>query len=239
MKILAIVPARGGSKGIPRKNIKLLGGKPLIAHTLEVASRSKYIHTLMVSTEDNEIACIASGLGYPVPFMRPAELAQDYTPSVDVLVNVVSAYREMNVFFDAVMLLEPTCPFRKVEEIDECVEIFKSRGSDSLITVKSVPAQFNPHWVFEEGNDTLLHKAIEGENLIPRRQILPKAYARDGSIYITKSDVLMDQHSLYGESIAYRVNDNPMHVNIDSIEDWKEAEMHLKMEHSRKLIRVV
>jgi CMP-N,N'-diacetyllegionaminic acid synthase len=239
MKILAIVPARGGSKGIPRKNIKPLSGKPLLAYTLEAASQCRGIHTLMVSTEDSEIADISASLGYPVPFMRPSELAQDFTPSVDVIVNIVNTYKQMDVFFDAVMLLEPTCPFRTVEEINECIEIFRKKDADSLITVKNVPAQFNPHWVFEEGNDTLLHKAIESENVISRRQILPKAYARDGSVYITKSEVLVNQHSIYGDTIAYRVNDNPMHVNIDSTDDWREAERKLSQYKSSKLSRVI
>ncbi len=239
MKILAIVPARGGSKGIPRKNIKSLAGKPLLAYTLETASQSRLIDTLIVSTEDEEIANVAASLGHPVPFMRSAELAQDFTPSVDVIVDIVNTYKKMDVFYDAVMLLEPTCPFRRVEEINECVEIFKNKGTDSLITVKNVPAQFNPHWVFEDGGDSLLHKAIESDTVISRRQILPKAYARDGSVYITKADVLVNQHSLYGNSIAFRVNDNPMHVNIDSVDDWREAERKLSQYKSSKLSKVV
>lgn len=232
MKILAIIPARGGSKGIPRKNIKLLGNKPLISYSIKRALESELLDTVMVSTEDQEIACIAGELGLKVPFMRPESLAQDFSPSLDVVINVLETYKEMGKEFDAVMILEPTNPFRTSNEIDDCIRIFKNKNSDSLITVKEVPPQFNPHWVFEENEESLLHKAIGETTVIARRQILPKAYARDGSVYITKTEVVLQQRSLFGETIAYRLNDNPYQINIDSLEDWKEAEKMLKLKKS-------
>lgn len=228
LKILAIIPARGGSKGIPRKNIKQLGDQPLIAYTIKRALESKLLHTVMVSTEDQEIASIAEQYGLKVPFLRPERLAQDFTPSLDVVINVLETYRKQDVFFDAVMILEPTNPFRTTNEIDECIRIFKAKDSDSLISVKEVPPQFNPHWVFEENEDAILHKAIGETTIIARRQILPKAYARDGSVYITKTEVVLNQRSLFGETIAYRLNDNPNQINIDSMEDWKAAEKIVK-----------
>ncbi len=231
LKILAVIPARGGSKGIPRKNIKQLGEKPLIAYTIQRALESKLIHTVMVSTEDEEIASIAEQFGLKVPFMRPERLAQDFTPSLDVVINVLETYKKRHVFFDAVMILEPTNPFRTVNEIDECIRIFKAKDSDSLISVKEVPPQFNPHWVFEENEDSILHKAIGETTIIARRQMLPKAYARDGSVYLTKVDVVLNQRSLFGETIAFRLNDNPNQVNIDNLEDWHAAEKIVKENH--------
>lgn len=228
MKILAIIPARGGSKGIPRKNIKLLGDKPLMAYTIQRALESKLLNTVMVSTEDEEIAAIAEQNGLKVPFMRPERLAQDFTPSLDVVINVLETYKKQDQFFDAVMILEPTNPFRTTNEIDECIRIFKAKDSDSLISVKEVPPQFNPHWVFEENEASILHKAIGETTIIARRQILPKAFARDGSVYLTKVDVVLNQRSLFGESIAYRLNDNPNQINIDNLEDWKAAEKIIK-----------
>ena len=228
MKILAIIPARGGSKGIPRKNIKQLGDKPLIAYTIQRALESKLINTVMVSTEDNEIAGVAEQFGLKVPFMRPERLAQDFTPSLDVVINVLETYKKQDKFFDAVMILEPTNPFRTADEIDECIRIFKAKDTDSLISVKEVPPQYNPHWVFEENEEAILHKAIGETTIIARRQILPKAFARDGSVYLTKVDVVLNQRSLFGESIAYRLNDNPNQINIDNIEDWKAAEKIVK-----------
>lgn len=236
MKILTIIPARGGSKGIPRKNIKLLGDKPLIAYTIEIAKEIEALHTVMVSTEDKEISGIVANLGMPVPFMRPETLAQDTSPTIDVVINVVETYKSMGVMFDAVMILEPTCPFRRISEVEECIDIFKSKGVDSLITVKSVPAQYNPHWVYEENGKGLLVKAIGDEDVIARRQNLPKAFARDGSVYITKTDVILNQHSLYGESIAFRVNDNPYHINLDSPADWEIAERILREMESMTII---
>ncbi len=227
MKTIAIIPARGGSKGIKRKNIKMLGCKPLIAYSIEAALESKLIDTVMVSTEDDEIAKVAQDFGLKVPFMRPMVLAQDHTPTIDVVVNVLEEYIKMGVVFDTVVVLEPTNPFRTAHEIDDCIKMFENKQSDSLITVKEVPAKFNPHWVFEENEEALLHKSIN-EPVIARRQILPKAYARDGSVYVVKASVVIETKSLYGETIAYRLNGNPNQINIDSRHDWIEAERILK-----------
>ncbi len=232
MKIIAIIPARGGSKGVPRKNIKILGGRPLLAYTIERALESKLLDTVMVSTEDEEIASIAEQLGLKVPFMRPKSLVQDFSPSLDVVINVLETYQAQDMHFDAVMILEPTNPFREATEIDECIKIFETKNSDSLITVKEVPPQYNPHWVFEENSESLLQKAIGDNAIIARRQILPKAYARDGSVYITKTAVILKKRTLFGEEIAFRVNTNPNQLNIDSIDDWQEAERIVELMHA-------
>ena len=187
MKILAIIPARGGSKGVPRKNIKVLGNQPLIAYTIERAVQSKLLTEFVVSTEDAEIAEITKLCGAKVPFMRPLELAQDATPTIDVVKHVISEYEKKNIFFDAVLILQATCPFRTENEIDECIEIFMKQNTDSFISVKEVPDHFNPHWVFETNEKGTLKIATGEEKIIPRRQELPKGYLRDGSIYITKT----------------------------------------------------
>lgn len=224
MKILAIIPARGRSKGVPRKNIKVLGNQPLIAYTIERAVQSKLLTEFVVSTEDAEIAEITKLCGAKVPFMRPLELAQDATPTIDVVKHVISEYEKKNIFFDAVLILQATCPFRTENEIDECIEIFMKQNTDSFISVKEVPDHFNPHWVFETNEKGTLKIATGEEKIIPRRQELPKGYLRDGSIYITKTSVIKEQNSLFGDSIAYRVNTNIKHVNIDTMSDWEQAE---------------
>ncbi|NQW43056.1 MAG: acylneuraminate cytidylyltransferase family protein [Bacteroidetes bacterium] len=224
MKILAIIPARGGSKGVPRKNIKVLGNQPLIAYTIERAVQSKLLTEFVVSTEDAEIAEITKLCGAKVPFMRPLELAQDATPTIDVVKHVISEYEKKNIFYDAVLILQATCPFRTENEIDECIEIFMKQNTDSFISVKEVPDNFNPHWVFETNEKGTLKIATGEEKIIPRRQELPKGYLRDGSIYITKTSVIKEQNSLFGDSIAYRVNNNIKHVNIDTMSDWEQAE---------------
>ncbi len=228
LKILAIIPARGGSKGVPRKNIKLLGNKPLIAYSIESAKQSKLLTEFIVNTEDEEIAEIALQYGAKVPFMRPSELAQDTTPTIDVVKHVILEYEKQNQFFDAILILQATCPFRLENEIDECIEKFIKQGADSLISVKEVPAHYNPHWVFEPNSEGNLIIATGEKRIISRRQDLPKAYARDGSIYITKTSVILEKNSLFGDSITYYENNNINHVNIDTVEDWQNAEKQLK-----------
>jgi CMP-N,N'-diacetyllegionaminic acid synthase len=228
LKILAIIPARGGSKGVPRKNIKVLGNQPLIAYSIESAKQSKLISHVMVSTEDAEIAEVAKKYNCAVPFMRPLELSQDNTPTIEVVQHVIKAYEKQNEFFDAILILQATCPFRTENEIDESIEIFIKQNTDSLISVREVPDHYNPHWVFETYENGNLKIATGETKIIPRRQELPKAFVRDGSIYITKTSVIKEQNSLFGNSIAYRLNTNSKHINIDTTSDWEAAEKLIK-----------
>ncbi len=225
MRVLAIIPARGGSKGVPGKNIKLLSGKPLIEYTTEVALQSKLLTKVLVSSDDDKIIEVAKNTGVEVPFKRPSNLSEDATPTLPVIKHALAYYKNIGEEFDAVCLLQTTSPFRTVEFLDQALEKFITSNTDSLVSVKEVPHEFNPHWTFklnEQGN----LKIATGENeIITRRQDLPKAYHRDGSIYITKTSVLVTQKSLYGNSIAYIENSNNEHVNIDTIDDWSKAEI--------------
>jgi CMP-N,N'-diacetyllegionaminic acid synthase len=230
MKILAIIPARGGSKGVPGKNIKLLNGKPLLAYTSEIALQSKYLTEVIVSTENEQIGEVAKRLGIKVPFIRPMALAQDNTPTIDAIIHALEWYENQSIFFDAVCLLQVTSPFRTVAFLDEAIRKFIASGCDSLISVQKVPHEYNPHWTFEQNPEGNL-KIATGENqIISRRQELPTAYHRDGSIYITKTGVLLEQHSLYGKSTAFVESSKESYVNIDTIDDWKKAEEMIKKE---------
>ena len=224
-KVLGVIPARGGSKGVPGKNIKLLSGKPLIEYTTEVALQSKLLTKVLVSSDDDKIIEVAKNTGVEVPFKRPSNLSEDATPTLPVIKHALAYYKNIGEEFDAVCLLQTTSPFRTVEFLDQALEKFITSNTDSLVSVKEVPHEFNPHWTFklnEQGN----LKIATGENeIITRRQDLPKAYHRDGSIYITKTSVLVTQKSLYGNSIAYIENSNNEHVNIDTIDDWSKAEI--------------
>lgn len=228
MRILAIIPARGGSKGVPGKNIKLLGSEPLLAYTTEIALQSKLLTEVMVSSEDDKINEIAKTLGVQEPFVRPTELAQDNTPTIDVIIHALEWYKNKNIFFDAVCLLQVTSPFRTVAFLDKAIEKFIQTGCDSLVSVQKVPHEYNPHWTFEMNPDGNLKIATGETKIIPRRQELPIAYHRDGSIYITKTKVLLEQHSLYGKSISYIESDPEFYVNIDTMDDWDKAEMMVK-----------
>jgi N-acylneuraminate cytidylyltransferase len=223
MKILAIIPARGGSKGVPRKNIKLLGNIPLLAYTINAAKASVGFSEIVVSTEDAEIAIAAEVCGYKPPFMRPAELSQDDTPSIAVVQHAIAFYENQGVFFDAVCLLQPTTPFRPKGFIDQVILKFKASGADSLVSVLPIPHEYNPHWVFEEDQNGLLKVATGEQNIIPRRQELPKAFHRDGAIYLAKTAVVKTG-SFFGNSIAYIESDPLLYVNIDTIQDWEKAE---------------
>lgn len=223
MRILGIIPARGGSKGIPGKNIKLLGGKPLLAHTAESAKASGLLSRVILSSDDPEIIAVGIELEIEVPFVRPEELAGDATTSLAVIQHAVEFLEEQGEKYDAVCLLQPTTPFRATGLIDKAIKKFTEANYDSLISVREVPAEFNPHWIFEEKEGKLRIATGETE-IIPRRQGLPKAYHRDGAIYITKSSVLLEQNSLYGNNIGFIDTTGSSYVNIDTPEDWEEAE---------------
>lgn len=224
MKILAIIPARGGSKGVPGKNIKLLNGKPLLEYTSEIVLQSNYLTEVIVSTEDEQIMEVAESLGIKVPFIRPMELAQDKTPTIDVIIHALNWYGNKNIFFDAVCLLQVTSPFRTLDFLNKAIEKFISTNCDSLVSVQKVPHEYNPHWTFEVNADGNLKIATNETQIITRRQELPTAYHRDGSIYITKTEVLLKEHSLYGKSIAFIESASEFYVNIDTLADWEKAE---------------
>ncbi|MCH8536093.1 MAG: acylneuraminate cytidylyltransferase family protein [Flavobacteriaceae bacterium] len=222
-RILAIIPARGGSKGVPRKNIKELGGKPLLAYTAEAALASKWIDSVILSSEDEEIIKVAKDYGVEVPFVRPQELAQDQSGSIEVVEHAIKFFEEKGAYFDAVILLQATSPFREEGFIDRAVQKFIDSGADALVSVLPVPHEFNPHWVFEADNNDNLSIATGEKHIIKRRQDLPKAYFRDGSIYITKTEVLK-KGSFFGEKLTYIESNPKLYVNIDTMEDWKKAE---------------
>lgn len=224
MKILAIIPVRGGSKGVPGKNIKLLNGKPLLGYTSEIALQSKHLTEVIISSEDEQIMEVAKGLKIKVPFVRPMELAQDNTPTIDVIVHALQWYENQNIFFDAVCLLQVTSPFRTIDFLNKAIEKFIEKDTDSLVSVQKVPHEYNPHWTFEVNDDGNLKIATGDDVIIPRRQELPTAYHRDGSIYITKTKILLNEHSLYGKSTAFIESDPEFYVNIDTQQDWEKAE---------------
>ena len=224
MKILGIIPARGGSKGVPGKNIKPLNGKPLLAYTAEVAMQSEFLDEVMLSSDDLSIIEVAKQINLKVPFTRPAELAQDDTPTIAVVKHALEFYEKQNVFFDAVCLLQATSPFRSVSFLNEALVKFIKSGCDSLVSVQKVPHEYNPHWTFETNPDGNLKIATGEKDIITRRQELPEAYHRDGLIYITKAAIVRDQDSLYGQSIAFIESPKAFYVNIDTMEDWERAE---------------
>jgi CMP-N-acetylneuraminic acid synthetase len=226
-KVLGLIVARSGSKGVPGKNMKLLEGKPLLEYTIDSALATKGLSNVVLSTDSQVYADFAQSKGVEVPFIRPGALAEDNTPTIDVVLHALKTLHGMQRYFDAVCLLQPTHPFRTTGSIDEAIKNFIFSGADSLISVLPVPDEYNPHWVFEENNNGYLELATGEKDIIKRRQDLPSAYFRDGSIYITKTIVLVESNSLYGENISYIKSDPEIFVNIDTEEDWRQAELLL------------
>src|SRR5690606_23092871 len=155
-------------------------------------------------------------------FLRPDDLARDSTTSLEVIKHALKELRSYGEEYDAVCLLQPTTPFRSSGLIDKAIEKFRNGDYDSLISVREVPDEFNPHWIFEE-KDGNLQLATGEKEIISRRQDLPKGYHRDGAIYITKSSVLLKQNSLFGEKIGFVDTTGSVYVNIDTEEDWEVA----------------
>ena len=149
MKILAIIPARGGSKGVPRKNIKLLAGKPLLEYTSAVTLKSSLLSKVVISTDDDEIISVAKKLGLEIPFKRPKDLATDSSSSLSVILHALEHFESKNIYFDAVCLLQVTSPFRTVTFLDQAIQQFIDKDTDSLVSVLEVPHEFNPHWTFD------------------------------------------------------------------------------------------
>lgn len=224
MNILGLIPARGGSKGVPRKNIRLLAGKPLLNYTAEAALSANRLTRVILSTEDEEIAEIGRACGVEVPFLRPTELAQDTTPTLPVVQHALQFLEAQGSHFDAVCLLQPTNPLRQAADIDGCIELLESSQADTVFTVLAVPAEHNPHWVYFRAADGSLRLSTGEATPIPRRQDLPPAYTREGSVYVARRDVVMIDNSLYGKRVIGFEIECHRSVNIDNLDDWAKAE---------------
>lgn len=228
-RCLGVIPARGGSKGLPRKNIRMLAGKPLLAYTAEAALAARRLSRVVLTTDDEGIAEVGRQWGVEVPFLRPAELAEDDTPTLPVVQHAVRWLEQRGETFDSVCLLQPTNPLRRAEHIDACIELLESSGADAVVTVLPVPAEHNPHWVYFRNPEGIL-KLSTGEPVpIGRRQDLPPAFHREGSVYVTRRRVLIEQNSLYGERLVGFPMDPAESVNIDSPADLDRAERLLRV----------
>lgn len=224
LRVLGLIPARGGSKGVPRKNARFLCGKPLLQYTAEAALAARHLARVILSTDDFEIAEIGSKCGLEVPFLRPSELAQDETPMLPVVQHALRWMQLWGESFDALCLLQPTNPARRPEDIDACIELLAASGADAVVTVIPVPTEHNPHWVYFQDRAGTLRLATGESQPITRRQDLPPAFHREGSVYVTCRDVILEGNSLYGNRLVGYALDQTRCVNIDVAEDWTRAE---------------
>lgn len=232
-KILGIITARGGSKGIPGKNIKPLLGKPLIAYTIEAAKKSGVLDRIILTTDDEEIARVAKNYGCEVPFMRPAELAKDDTPTLPVLAHALNWLKTNDSYEpEAVMILQPTSPLRQHFHIKEATELMIKSEADSIVGVTEMPPHFSPHRamvVDENGRLKLFNGNPVRKRIVPR-QALPKSYWNNTAIYLCKTHLIFheDDPNLFGDHVLPYFMDAKYAVDIDEPEDWHRAEEALK-----------
>lgn len=233
MEILGLIPARGGSKGIPHKNITTLAGRPLLEYTCKAALNSRQLTRVLLSTDNPIIADTAERCGVEVPFSRPADLAKDDTPMLDVIHHALEFLQRTEGYVpDVVVLLQPTSPLRQSEHIDAAVEILLRTGADSVVSVVEVPHHLNPVslMLIEKGS---LVSFSEGP-LVSRRQDKPETYARNGpAVVATRCDVLLKKNSLFGDDSRPLVMAPEDSVDIDSYFDLRFAEFLLADQSSR------
>ena len=232
VRVFAIVPARGGSKGVPRKNIKLLAGRPLLAYTADAARASGVCDRIVLSTDDPEIAAVGRDCGLEVPRLRPANLATDTTPMLPVLQHMLDTLGEEGWQPDIVVLLQPTSPLRRASHIRQAVELLRTTEADSVVTVVEVPRHLSPDYVMRIDGDRLMPFLPEGAR-VTRRQDARPAYSREGTVYAFRRSTLERFGSIYGENCHPLLIDPRDSLSIDTPDDWAEAERRLREEPAR------
>jgi CMP-N,N'-diacetyllegionaminic acid synthase len=225
VRVLAVIPARGGSKGVPRKNLKALGGLPLIAWTIRAAAAAKGLSRVIVSTDDAEIATVSREHGAEVPFMRPADLATDSAKSIPVIQHALKAAETGDKPFDAVLMLQPTTPFRTAADIDAAVERLDQTGADSVISVIDVGGYHPARMKYLEEDRLVDPPFCEAYENQPRQE-LRTMYLRNGAIYLTRRDILLDG-SFKGRDCRALVMPEERSTNIDTLNDFQLAEFFL------------
>lgn len=228
MNVLGLITARGGSKGIPGKNIALVAGKPLLAYTCDAALGSHSLSRVVLSTDDEGIARVGRDCGIEVPFMRPEELSRDDTPSLPVALHAVEYLAEREGWqADVLVLLQPTSPLRQSLHIDEAVDVLNATGADTVVSVVEVPHRCHPYSVMREDDGRLTNFWTEelGFNRL-RRQNLPPLWARNGpSVLCSRVSVLREKNSFYGDFVAPYKMSSLLSLDIDEPQDLQLAEL--------------
>lgn len=227
MKFLGIIPARGGSKGIKRKNIAFLNGKELIGYTCEAAIRSKNLNRVIVSSDCAEIVEVCKRFGVSSPFMRPSELAQDDSLILDVIIYILKQIKARESYIpDAVVLLQPTSPLRTSEHIDEALSIMIQNNADSVVSVVEVPHAYTPTSLMQICDNKLIKSKAAKETY--RRQEKPKFYARNGpAILAVKTKSILSKKSFYDGLCMPYVMPISLSLDVDNADDLKICEYHL------------
>lgn len=222
--VLAIIPARGGSKGVPRKNIREVAGRPLIAWTIEEAKKSRYIDRLILSSDDAEIIQVAKAWGCEVPFVRPSALAKDDTPGIDPVLHAIEKLPE----FEIVVLLQTTSPLRNVADIDGCIECCIKGGGNACVSVAQ--AEQNPYWMYTLLDGGVMRPLIQTKQIYARRQDLPESYILNGAVYVAHCDWLREHKSFLTEETLGYVMPQERSLDVDTELDLQILGLHLRQE---------
>tara|TARA_B100000029_G_scaffold501771_1_gene575872 strand:- start:236 stop:934 length:699 start_codon:yes stop_codon:yes gene_type:complete len=230
MKVVAIIPARSGSKGIHLKNIKKLNGKPLIQYTIDAAKKCKMINRIVVSTDSKKIANISKKLGVEVPFLRPKKISGDVSSMEEVVTHTINFLKSEPYNPDIIIILQPTSPFRSYKEVDKVIRIFSKSRATSLVEVKKT--ENHPYKSFKKKNRFLLPLKTNFQKF-HARQTLPDIFYPTGSVYILWTKTLEKFNSIYGNKIlSYEQKDDV--IDIDTQFDFFVAEMMIKLWRSKK-----
>jgi CMP-N,N'-diacetyllegionaminic acid synthase len=229
LRILAVVLARGGSKRVPGKNLRLLGGKSLIVRSIEVVQGIPEVCAVLTSTDDRQIARIAADAGSLVPWLRPADLASDTASSLDACLHALDWYQQETGSVDGLMLLQPTSPFRTRDSVLRGIELFGRRGAGPIVGVS--PARTHPFWCFRIA-DGMLRPFIADADLHVRSQDLPPAYAINGAFYLARTDKLRHLRSFFCDDMVPLVMTEREGIDIDSEIDLRIAEAMIGAEDS-------
>jgi CMP-N-acetylneuraminic acid synthetase len=224
--VLALVPARGGSKGIPDKNIRLLAGRTLLEYAARVSAESGVVDRIILSTDSERIAEEGRRVGLEVPFMRPSALAQDDTPMLPVIDHAVEFVTREGWDPEIIVLLQPTSPLRTPVHVRAAVEELRSSGADSVVTVVELPRHLSPDYVMRIDEGRLVPFLPEGTG-ITRRQDARLAFVRDGTVYAFWAKTLREARSIYGRSCRPLVVPAEESITIDSPDDWEDAERRI------------
>jgi CMP-N,N'-diacetyllegionaminic acid synthase len=229
-KNLFIIPARKGSKGLPGKNFKILGGKPLISYSIEFAkSVCKAEDTICVSTNDEEIIKISNELGINIPFIRPEVLSTDSANTYQVIMHAIDFFKNSGKVFDAIVLLQPTSPLRLISDFIEMEKLYLTNNADMVVSVKI--SKESPYFtLFQEDSNGFLNKFIDGNlNVYKQRQDCPPVYTYNGSIYIVNCKSFLEKGDFdFKEKVKYVMPDNRS-IDIDTMSDWILTEFYLNL----------
>jgi len=228
-KILAIIPARGGSKRVPKKNIRLLTGKPLIVYTIETALKSRYLNRIVVSTEDEKIARISKKYGAEV-IKRPKIFATDKAKTVEAVFHVLKVLKRKKYRPNLIVLLQPTSPLRKSDDIDKAIDIFLQNKCESVVSVCEMEP--SPYWFFGI-KEKYLKPILGRKNLLKRSQDLPKIYVINGALYISTPKIIRKYKSFYSSKILPYIMPKERSVDIDDEIEFKLAEIIIKNERNK------